>query len=469
MRTVFLAVYHPYSSRNVLSNGMVENLIAQKDIRVVVFCQAIKKDFFVANYSQDRIIIESFSDDRKTFFSSVSMFFDRWTTWMLPTFTIGLRMREKLYRRKNLKSFIIFFLESACFLLGRFKIWRRFVRWLDYRLADKSFLDDFIDKYQPDLFLASDIFSPEETMFMMACRAKKIPIISMVRSWDGTTNKRIFRILPDYLLASNLFIKNEAIKYHDMSANKIFVTGMPQYDLYCQYLEKIKKETPVDVVKAKDNFFRTMGLDPLKRLILFAPAGDYLTDIDWQILEIIKQAQGSGRLPNDIQFLVRQHPSLPANLSRFSGGKNFIIEKPPGAHFTSRYRMTEMDKDSVEHLCDSLRFSDVLIQFSSTIGLDESVFDLPQIMVAFDGWENKPYIDSVKRYHDEINMKYFISLKPAVVAKNEQEMIDSIDIYLKNRFLNSEGRTQAIKDIIFLFDGFCAQRISDFILKKLPA
>ena len=75
MRTVFLAVYHPYSSRNVLSNGMVENLIAQKDIRVVVFCQAIKKDFFVANYSQDRIIIESFSDDRKTFFSSVSSTF----------------------------------------------------------------------------------------------------------------------------------------------------------------------------------------------------------------------------------------------------------------------------------------------------------------------------------------------------------------------------------------------------------
>ena len=235
MKTVFLSVYHPYSSRNVLSNGVVNNLVTQKDVRVVVFCQAIKKDFFIANYSQDRIIIESFPDDRLTFFSPISMFFDRWTTWMLPTFTISLRRREKLYRKKSIKSLVIFSLEQICFWLGRIKWWRWLVRFFDYQLANKDFLNNLIDKYKPDLFFSSDIFSPEETLFMMACRAKKIPIISMVRSWDGTTNKRIFRILPDYLLVSNSFIKNEAVVYHDMPVEKIFITGMPQYDLYYQY------------------------------------------------------------------------------------------------------------------------------------------------------------------------------------------------------------------------------------------
>lgn len=464
MKTIFLTVYHPYASRNVLSNGAVLALADKPGVRIIIFCPQNKKEFFSKNYGRANVIVEAIDNELVTFRSLANQFFDRWTIYMLPTFTISLRMKEDLYRRrKNFKSLIVYRMERLLFWLGRIKLWRHLVRLLDYYVTNKKFLDYYLEKYQPNCLWVTDVFSPQETMFMAACRAQKIPITAMVRSWDGTTNKRLIRILPDKLVVSNPLIRQEAIYLHDVPAADIEIVGMPQYDLYFEFLTKFKTLSVENIRQRRQSFFEKMGLDPNKRLILVAPAGSFLTNIDWQILEIIKQAQMVGNLPTDIQFMVRQHPSLPSNFSRFSGGKNFIIESP-GVHLPmTNDRMTEMDQSEISHLCDSLYFSELLVQFSSTIGVDACVFNRPQIMVAFDGWETKPYIDSVKRYHDEINMKHFISLGPAIVVNTSEELISGMNKYLNNPALDQAGRERAVREIIYKFDGQSHQRLADFI------
>jgi CDP-glycerol glycerophosphotransferase (TagB/SpsB family) len=281
----------------------------------------------------------------------------------------------------------------------------------------------------------------------------------MVRSWDNTTTKGILRIIPEKIIVNSPLMKEELIKFHDCQSENVFVAGLPQFD---SWLAGPKM--------AREKFFKQVGANPTKRLILFAPAGAILSDTDWQICQILKEAIQNGQLPSNIQFLVRNHPHHPADLSKFNDDPSFIIENPGEKSGVKNDRTgADLSPDDNAHLMHSIYFSDLVMYIATSLSLDATVFDKPQIVISFDGWERRPYIRSVRRYHEEDNMRSLIALGGTKVAKSKEELITAINQYLKNPGLDRDGRQKIVKRQMYKIDGLAGRRIGEFVWNFLKS
>jgi len=456
MKTIFITAFHSFISRSILNTDVFKILAEKPDLKIVIFIPDYKKDFYVNAYGGKNVIIEGVNVE-KISPSRIPYHFQKLAEMFLPTYTKKMWAAGGAPNNKKIKkSRIFYWLELLIFFISEnFKISHKILRNLDFYFSSSNVFENYIKKYQPDLCFATDLISGPDAMFLMAARKHNIKTMGMVRSWDCATNKSLTRILPDKILVLNNQVKDEMIKYHDAVPESMFVAGFPQFDPYL-------KIRPL----SREEFFKLIGVDLDDQLVIFAPAGGLLSDSDNETAEILKDALLKNKIPPNIKFLVRNHPQNPADLKSIENNPAFIIDRP-GVIFGNNVKSNELDDKSVRHLINSIYNCELIIQYSSTLGLDASIFDKPQIMIAFDGYGKKPYLESVRRYHDENNMKSFIETGAARVVKNSEELILWINKYLKNPKIDAEGRARARKEILMDPDGKSGERIANFILNFL--
>ncbi len=453
MKTIFITAFHSFISRSILNTDVFSYLSQNPDLKIVIFVPDYKKDFYVNAYEGKNVIIEGVNIE-KISSSRVPYHFQKLAEMFLPTYTKKMWAAGGAPNNKKIKKNLVFYwLELLIFFISEnFKISHKILRAADFRFSSDNVFGDYIEKYRPDLCFATDLISGSDTMFLMAAKKAGTKTIGMVRSWDCTTNKNFTRVLPDRILVNNGRVKEEMMEYHDAAAEKITVVGFPQFDSYITTKPESREE-----------FFKSIGADLSKRLVIFAPAGSLLSGDDGETAAMLQKALKDGRILKDVQFLVRNHPQNPADISGLGNDPNFIIDKP-GISFGSNAKANELDKKSVRHLINSLYYSDLAITVNTSLVLDGIIFDKPQIMIAFDGCRQRRYLESVRRYHDENNMKGFISTGAARVVNNQNELILWINKYLENPALDAEGRVKARKEILMNPDGKSGERIAKFIL-----
>ena len=452
-KTLFISLFHFLASRNLLTGEVFETLCAHPDLRLVLFVPHYKKDFFLQHYKKDNVVIEGIDE---AVVATWPFKFFKWLSFCLtPTYTIKLRLRERLYQNKSWRSYFKYAISRlTTILLARSKTIHRLVRKLDTIFSPNQFLNSYIDRYQPHALFVTDMFSEIEPLFIQGAKKRGVMTIGMVRSWDNTTTKGLMRALPDWLIVNNEIIKEEASTFHDVKEEDIFVGGIPQYDLSFR-----------DYHSSRKDFFERINVDPQKRLILLAPAGSLLSDTDWQFCEILKKAFSEKKLPDDLHFLIRNHPGCLPKLEKFEADSHFTIEWPGTGFKNINYKNRELSPDDARHLIDSLYHSQLVISVNSTITIDALPFDKPQIMVEFDGWERRPYLNSVRRYHDEDHMRKYIIIGAARITRSPEELISWLNQYLNNPKLDSEKRKSALEEQIYFSDGHSGKRIANFILK----
>lgn len=452
--TVFITCYHGLISRNIL-NSSVLKILKDRDVKVVVFAPPDKKSFLEENYGDPNIIIEGV-DLEAIVRSRRNKFWYRLAFLLQNSYYVIDQRKERLFNNRNVLGYLNYLLvNTVAFVLSNFRIFHFVYRYFDYQFSPKNIFNEYIRKYNPELIFATDIFSEYDPLFLREAKARGIKTIGMVRSWDNTTTKGILRIIPDEVLVNSPTGKRELIKMHDLKEKHVKVVGLPQFDDWL-----------FGPTMSREEFFKKIGADYRKRLILFSPAGNILSDTDWQICQILKDAISAGELSDDIQFLIRNHPSHPADLSKFEKNDHFIYEMP-GTRFGSGYRNAELSPDENSHLCNSVYYSDVVIYIATSLGLDAAVFDKPQIIVSFDGWETKPYLKSVKRYHNEDNLRNLIVLGGTKVVESRQDLITWINKYLENPEIDCEGRKKIVTEHLYKIDGKSGERIATIVLGHL--
>jgi len=434
----------------------MQKVASEPDVRLIVFVPAYKQAYLSEIYNHQRIRFIGI-EEAPLLSNKKFSFFGRLFSAMIPTYTANLRHRERRHRSHSFQGFLKFFIGRVIiFLFSKNPVAHRLARYLDRRFSPCRYLHCYFDEFQPTALFTTDVFSGMDVLFMQAAKSKKIPVVGMVRSWDNTTTKGLLRVLPDKLIANNEIIKEEAVAIHDVKEKSVFVSGIPQFDWM------VRKEH-----SSREVFFRKISVDPQKRLILFAPAGYLLSDTDWQLCEILKKGFRDSSLPSDVHFLVRNHPGDPASLEKFQPDENFTIERP-GTTFGQRGpKLSEMSPDEARHLVDSLFHSEIVVYVNSTIGLDSLPFDKPQIMIEFDGWEKKPYIESVKRYHDEDHMVKYLRTGAVKIVKSPEELFSWVRYYLEQPEMDRENRKTAMNQQLYYLDGRSGLRIADFLLSQL--
>ncbi|OGG63398.1 hypothetical protein A3D66_02105 [Candidatus Kaiserbacteria bacterium RIFCSPHIGHO2_02_FULL_50_9] len=445
LQTIFITSFHGLVSR-VLACGLLEKLTADK-LRVVLFVPDFKKDYFVATFGfLPNLVIEGVSREllpRRT------RFFQNLTLVLLDTETMRLTRRSFRGYHNPFKRFVA---QSIASGLGRFRFVRESFRFINYLFSADSAFAPYFAKYRPALVFSTDVKHILDAELLIAASHRSIRTVAMVRSWDYLTGKGMIRVRPDWLVVHNNVIRDEAVMYADMPVNRIFVSGLPHFDPY------------VNVERSpREEFFKKIGGDSGKRLLLYIPWGDKFSDSDGDFLNMITNAIEKGKLPDDLQILVRLPPGDSVAFSGLRPRPNLIIEAP-GKMFGSRSRKAnEMTYEDLLHLADSIYWSDIIVSPPSTVPIDAAAFDKPVVMMAFDGYKDKGYYGGIRHSFDFCHIKKLTNTHSTAFTQNEEELVRAIDERLKDPTLDSAGRERLRQEQVYKLDGKSSERLADFL------
>ena len=456
MRRYILAVtiLHPFVSRNILQTDVLSHIIADKSVEVILIVPTLKKEYFSQTYASARVRIVDVDANRlaarpvlKLFFSLAHLLMDYHYLWY--------KRIERLRARNTIGAHIKFIGEKIFVFMFANRTWsRRLFRRLYRIYARDESVQDLLTRISPDAVFCTDVFNEADALIANEAHARQIQVIAMVRSWDNCYSKGVMRVVPDRLIVNTHKTRDEAIRMHDVPSSSITVCGLPQYDHFVGYAA-----TP------KEDFFHNLGADPHKKLILFSPAGAILSSVDWQVAEIILDAIDAGRIDIPAQLLIRNHPHHPADMSRVSGRASLVFDNP-GVVVSNR-KEAELPLSEKRHLADVLYYADVVIYIATTLGNDSLIFDKPQIVVDFDGYESHPYTSSVRRYHNEDHMRDMLACGGTAIAASAEELINIINTYLSHPERDVDGRRRALQQEVVFTDGHSGERVGAAVLRFL--
>lgn len=448
-KTIFISVFQSFISRNILNTGVLNELLKEGN-RVVLFVPSAKEKFYKETYQENNIFIESL--DPGKYDSVKEKFFRNLAELLVDTKAMRFRKMKRNYLNGN--TLIYFYQRIITIFLGHSKVIKKIFRYLEKKLNKEDIYEPFFKKYLPDVIFAPDVFGLGDVKLIKSAQLRGVKNIGMVASWDNNTTKGLMRVIPDALLVQNEIIKEESISIQSIPSGILKVVGIAHYDFYKEY-------KPIN----REDFFKKIGIDYKKRLIVFSPAGSKFISTDWQICEILKEAYKEGNIPLDVVTLIRVHPTNPVNLEQFTPTENFIIENP-GVEFKGLGdKKKELDKDALYHLLDTLHYSELVINVVSSIVIDAAVLDKPIITIGFEGWEkNVPFATSVKRYHTDENMAKLLDIGGTKIVRNKTELIEAINAYLINPNIDKEGRAKIVEKQCYKLDGKAKLRIRNVIL-----
>jgi len=443
MKTIFITSFHSLISRNILQTKLL--FLLGKDNKIILLVPDYKKEYFERNFSGTNITIEGIDIQP----SRKEVFFRQFALALSSTKTLNIKKRVKFFEDKKIFHFLAAILPS--FTIGRFQIFLKFFRLLDFVFVNYKKFEKLFDKYKPDLVFATDVMLESDVALLQSAKKRKIQTVAMIRSWDNLTSKGILRIFPDKLIVHNDLSKQEAIKYNNFPKNKISVIGIPHYDKYAS-----------GAINTKQEFFNRFNFDQNKKLILMAPVGNrYITNnnTDKFVVETLSEL--------DVNILVRIPPGDFSNFDCFKTRGARVAFDYSGIHIWKGGRKTnEISREDDERLIDSLCFSDVVAAHLATMCIDAAFFNRPIIIIGFDP-QKREYLSSIKRYFDYNHLKAIIKSGGVRIANSKEELLDLVNKYLKNPETDQKGRGVIVRLECQFQDAKSTERLYDVITSYL--
>ena len=413
-------------------------MFSKNNIQVILIVPENKKDFFGKQFSNNGVVVEGVKftpGKREALLRYLSL-----TT--IRTRTLDIKRRTEMKGSGTLLQYVI------GNRIGRFMV--RLIERLSY---NHNIFQNLFLQYKPDSVFSTDIQNEIDISLLNEAKKNDIASVGMVRSWDNLTSKGLIRVVPQRLVVWNKIIKNEAIRLHDIKENIVSIIGIPHYDNY----NKSKYQS-------REEFFKKVGVDINKKIILFIPIGDrYLNDnkVDRDIVSILDENSSA-----DYQVLVRLPPGdyvreIENNPDQF---KKIKVVYDRGGTIIDNIKMTELSKEDDEHLAETIFWSDVVITGPSTIVIDAAYQDKPTILFGFDGNQKREYFNSIRRYYDYDNFISILQSKGAKFVTSKEEFIATIEEYLADPTRDQNYRKDLVLQQATFIDGKSTERL--FILLK---
>lgn len=452
MKTILIPIFQGVEALNILRTDIFGKLSGQKEIRIVLLVPSIYKlNYYKKEFKESKNLTYEVFDSYK------SGFLDRGFSWLkvhlLKTDTIDIKRKLKLEQTGNIlhyySSFIFNRIVARTFFI-------KIARLLDYHLVRNNNFKEIFNKYQPDVVFLAHLFGDTEIAILREAKKRNIKSVGFINSWDKLTSRCILRILPDWLIVPNEITKKEAIKYHDVKNETIFISGPPQFDLYKKILF-----TP------REEFCKNLNIDPLKKIILFCPIGRTFSAADWNIVEILNRLFESGHLGSGVHVIVRFPPNdtveIRDNINK--GRFSFVV---PGVRFSSERGVDwDMNFNDLQSLADNIYHSSLAICFFSTMSIDASILNKPVINIDFSAIKSDSFYKTPRPFSGMSHYKNILQYGGIQLVKNELELSEIINSYLENPEKDSIGRKKIAEEQVWKLDGMAGERIADFIFNLL--
>ncbi len=178
----------------------------------------------------------------------------------------------------------------------------RFLTSLERCIPSSRAIEAFIGAERPDVVLVSPLIdaASDQVEIVKSARARGIPVAACVASWDNLTNKGLMRLQPDAVIVWNEAQKDEAVRYHGVSADRVITTGAQVFDCW---FERRPSST-------RDEFCARVGLSAGKPFLLFTCSSSFISISHAEVVFVrrwIGAIRARARL-DDVAVLVRPHP-----------------------------------------------------------------------------------------------------------------------------------------------------------------
>jgi CDP-glycerol glycerophosphotransferase (TagB/SpsB family) len=115
-----------------------------------------------------------------------------------------------------------------------------------------------------------------------------------------------------------------------------------------------------------------------------------------------------------------------------------------------------------------LRYSDVMVNYFSTISLEAAICDLPVIHAGYDTYTfGQRFSVTTGFLQRQTHNRRKLRLAASKVAKSEMELIRSIDEYLSDRTLDQNARREYAVSECGELDGQAGVRLVNMIKSRL--
>jgi len=303
-----------------------------------------------------------------------------------------------------------------------------------------------IDRCQPSLVVTSTPgFDSWEAEIILYSKRRGIPTVANNFTWDNLTMNCKHMRKTDWLVAWNSIMKKEAIDIHGFRPEQVFVAGTPRFDPY--FTRDGHKPT-------REEFLKSKGLNPKYKTIFHTTVTRAYPFQKKYIRDLI-ELRSQGRIPY-VNLFIRIHPlDNPETYTEFSSSKDFHVETA-GRAFSERGKtLVEMSYADLLNLRYSLEYTDLNINYASTISIEACIFDKPVINIG--------YFDRFALAYEFNHYRPIYESGAVRLAKTDEDLPELINMYLKNPALDQDRRTQIVKDYVTFTDGLAYKRNVDFL------
>ncbi len=258
---------------------------------------------------------------------------------------------------------------------------------------------------------------------------------------------------------------DEAIRLHGFSASQVEVTGPVQYDRYIGAL-------PLK----RDDFLRSINLDPKRKTILFAGGVNINHYFDMYRVFI----EQKNRVWNDqYNLVIRPYPHVKLLGSHaWQVLKKLLIDagaylSNPGSIDGSGDRSAELRMDfafenEIDELTYLLRYSDVMVNYFSTMGLEAAICDLPVIHIGYDSFTHGQNFGVTSAFlQRQTHNRRPLRLAASRVVNTEEELFAALGAYLNNHDLEKDARHAYAESECGLLDGKSGARLVEMIAGRM--
>ncbi len=458
MKTILINFGNSFFVRNFLRTDALVRLRGEKDIRLVLLAPREKIEYYKKEFPFPELVFDALPETKNFL---IERFFRFLETASVHTHTATMIRRYDFVRSDKNKLFVtrlwLAAVRRTCWELGRFWWWRNSIRTLYFFLPTHTFHGAFL-KYRPNLVYCPTMLY-HDVRIIKEAKKQGILTLGMILSWDNLYSKSLIRAHPDWLIAHTDLAREQIARFGDYPTNRVLVTGVPQYDRY--FTRK--------GIAARENFFKSIGADPKKKLIVYGTSGKGSLWIDLDILKIIHEEIKKGSIAEPIDVLLRAHPryDLPPNKLKFIQDHYHFLAIPSTMHFGGGNNDWEFDEEKTNFLANTLAHADIVISMYSTFFIEAALFDKPLIGVAFDGEKERSYWDSAVRFFEWDHLKEIRELNGIWHVRSREELIYALNEYMKTPALYREGRKKIARAQSQYTDGKSAKRVADVMITLL--
>lgn len=344
--------------------------------------------------------------------------------------------------------------------LSKLKFLRDIARFLDGMFTqkeEKQRFEKILQTEKPDLVMVTNMAGDTEAALLKVSKKLGIKTLAMPKSWDNLT-KHSFRAKADRVVAWSEFVKHQAVKFQNYKEDQISIIGIPQFDYY----------TDPSRLWSREEFCRKYGFDENKRIIFFGSEGK-LFPVDAENAHIIYDLIQNDELVDKSQLLIRPHYGYKNDEQKFKelfGKKDVVVDL---FHKASQDFRDEWDysREFMDGFLNSLYHSDIIVNTCSTLTLDAMSFEKPVIGIKFDGYQTKPYSDSIARWYETYYYNAVVSTGAVTVAHSKEELKQALNLYLKNPQEKSTERKFLKENFCYKIDGKSGARLAEVVAQMV--